>query len=327
MKLSLTKVSLILLASVFVISCRGLQSDKPPVHLNQNMDFQDRFNAQEENSFFDNNMAMRMPVEGSIARGNLKTDAALYEGVDENGDYVESFPVELTRDFLYRGKDRYDIYCSVCHGGTGDGQGVIMTGQYGYVPAPSFHRDLNYEMPVGEFYAAITNGIRTMPSYASQIKVEDRWAIVAYIRALQKSQNAPENEMGSYDVDLAELQQVYNQAQAEAEELAEERTVGKEGDVSAERGEQLFTRNACGTCHSVDGTDLVGPSLLGIYESERNFADGSSAVADEDYLYESITQPGAKIVEGFQNAMASYDYLSDDEVQSLVEYIKTISDE
>lgn len=327
MKLSLTKLSLILLASAFVMSCRGQTSDKPPIHPQQNMDFQDRFNAQEENPFFENNMAMRMPVEGTVARGNLKANTELFEGVDENDNFVERIPVEVTKDFIYRGKERYDIYCSVCHGGTGNGRGIIMTGNYGYVPAPSFHRQASYDMPDGEFYSAITNGIRNMPSYATQIKVEDRWAIVAYIRALQRSQNVPETEMERFDVDLAQLQQEYLREQERLEALAEARAGGGEEEVSAERGEQLFARNACNACHSLDGSELVGPSLLGVYDKERNFTDGTSTVADEDYLYESITEPDAKIVEGYQNAMASYNYLSEGELNSLIEYIKTLSDE
>src|SRR5690625_6595244 len=91
------------------------------------MVFQDWFNAQDENPLFDDNMAMRRPVEGTVARGNLRLESDIYEGVDENGEFVTEIPFELTRDFLYRGQDRYDVYCQVCHGGIGNGQGVIMT--------------------------------------------------------------------------------------------------------------------------------------------------------------------------------------------------------
>lgn len=317
----------LILLSAFMFSCRGQKSSKPPVHPQQNMDFQNRFNAQEENSFFDNNMAMRMPVEGTVSRGKLRNNSALFEGVDENGEFITENPFELTNSFLQRGKNRYDIYCSVCHGGTGDGRGIIMTGSYGYVPAPSYHRDASREMPDGEFYSAIANGIRSMPSYATQIEVEDRWAIVAYIRALQKSQYVPESEMEQFNVDLAQLNQEYQAEQERQEALAAQRAGSGEEEISAERGEQLFTANACNACHSLDGSDLVGPSFAGLYGKERNFQDGTSTTADEDYLYESITQPDAKIVEGYQNAMAAYDYLSEGELQSLIEYIKTLSDE
>jgi mono/diheme cytochrome c family protein len=327
MKLALKPLSAILLLSVVMLSCRGQQTDKPPIRHHFNMNFQERFNAQQENPFFEDGMAMRMPVEGTVARGNLRHDTALFEGVNENGDYINEIPVDVTRDFLYRGKERYDIFCQVCHGGTGDGQGVIMTGGYGYVPAPTFHSESSRNMPDGEFYSAITNGIRTMPSYATQIGVEDRWAIVAYIRALQRSQNIPATEMDRFDIDLAELQRIYEEEQERAEALAAARAVRGDDEVSVERGERLYIQNACQACHSLDGRDGVGPTFEGLYGSERQFTDGTTAVADEEYIIESIVEPGALIVEGYDNVMVPYTHLSESELQSLVEFIRSFSDE
>jgi len=327
MRLSIPQFASLLLLPLLLMACRGQKTEKPPISPQQNMQFQDRFNAQEENSFFDNNMAMRYPVDGTVSRGDLRHDTALFEGRDENGDFVTEIPMDVTRSFMYRGKERYDIYCSPCHGKVGNGQGIIMTGQYGYVPAPSFHRQASYDMPDGQFYSAITEGIRSMPAYNTQIKVEDRWAIVSYIRALQNSQNVPEEEIQEYDVDLAQLQSDFAEEQARQEALAQERAAAAgEEEISAARGEQLYTANACQTCHSLDGTRLVGPSFAGLFGKERNFADGTSTVADEEYIQESIVMPSAKIVEGYDNAMANYDYLSDGEVQSLVEFIKAQSD-
>ncbi|MEX0822769.1 MAG: c-type cytochrome, partial [Balneolaceae bacterium] len=274
--MAISRIGSLLLISMMLMSCRGQISEKPPIHPQQNMDFQERFNAQEENPFFADNRAMRTPVEGTIARGNLKDNSALYEGVDENGNFVEEIPFELTRAFLYRGKERYDIFCTPCHGGTGNGQGIVMTGGYGYVPAPTYHSERSRNLPDGEFYSAITNGIRNMPSYATQIPVEDRWAIVAYVRALQRSQYVPENEMEQFDVDLAELRSIYEQEQAEEEVLAEARAASAGGDEpSAEVGERLYVQNACQACHSLDGSRLVGPSFQGLFGSERNFEDGT----------------------------------------------------
>lgn len=327
MKLATTKITALLLTSILMMGCRGQQSENPPIMPQQNMQFQERFNAQEANPFFDNNMSMRMPVEGTIAQGHLQDDVNLYEGTDEEGNFVEENPMEVTRSFLYRGQERYDIYCQPCHGGTGDGQGVIMTGQYGYVPAPTFHRAESYEMTDGEFYSAIKNGIRNMPSYATQIPVEDRWAIVAYVRALQSSQNISEEEMQNFDIDLSELQEEYQEQQARDEARAEALAAADEdAEVSAELGEGLYTRYACNSCHSLDESVILGPSLANIYGNERNFEDGTTEVADEDYIYESIVEPGAKVVEGFPNVMQPYDYLSESELQSLVEFIKEQSD-
>jgi mono/diheme cytochrome c family protein len=315
----------VLLASLTLVSCRGQLSEKPPIHPNQNMDFQERFNAQQSNPFFEDGRSMRTPVEGTVSRGNLRLDLAKYEGVTENGNFVDSNPMELTRDMLNRGKARYDIFCTMCHGGTGDGQGIIMTGQYGYVPAPSFHDERIRNMPEGELYSAIAKGVRSMPAYASQIPVEDRWAIVAYVRALQRSQNVQESEMTRFDVSLSELQQAHEEEVRRREELAAIRAAGA-GDPTAERGERLYIQNGCMGCHSVDGSSLVGPSMLGLYGSTREFTDGTSAVADEEYIRESIVDPAAKIVVGYDNVMVSYDFLSSGDIESLILYIKSLSD-
>lgn len=182
--------------ALVLTGCRGMESEETPVHPNQDMDYQERFNAQDANPFFADNAAMRKPVSGTVARGFLREDSALYTGRDDDGVLVESNPVDISQAVVQRGKERYEVYCSVCHGIAGDGEGIIMTGDYGYTPAPTFHADrLRNEEPDGHFYDVITNGIRSMPGYASQIAVQDRWAIVAYIRALQRSQNASEDDL------------------------------------------------------------------------------------------------------------------------------------
>jgi len=186
-----------LLIAAFVLigtGCQGSLSDKPPVHLNQNMDFQERFDPQESNDFFADGRAMRAPVRGTVARGFLKEDTQYWTGRDANGAFTDN-PLTVDMAVLERGREMYDIYCSVCHGLAGDGQGIIMTGGYGYVPAPSYHTDLLRAQPDGHYYDALTWGIRSMPGYGTQIKVEDRWAIVAYIRALQRSQAASVNDV------------------------------------------------------------------------------------------------------------------------------------
>lgn len=157
---------------------------------------------QQENPFFEDRRASRLPVEGTVSRGNLKTDIAYHQGVDENGNYVEEIPVDLSRSFMMRGKERYDIFCATCHGNAGDGMGIVS--QYGLI-APSFHEDRIREMPDGEIYSAIYNGINTMASYRHQIPVEDRWAVVAYVRALQISQNATEDDLQRLDINAEEL--------------------------------------------------------------------------------------------------------------------------
>lgn len=185
-----------LVGTLTLAGCRGMTSDKPPVHLNRNMDYQQRFEEQEPNPFFADGASMRMPVPGTVARGRLRTtqNADFNLGRDVSGAFVASSPVPVTEALLARGQERYTIYCSVCHGLAGDGRGIVMSGNggqgYGYVPAPSYHTDLLRGVADGYLYNVIANGVRSMPSYGHEVSPDDRWAIVAYIRALQRSQNA-----------------------------------------------------------------------------------------------------------------------------------------
>lgn len=167
---------------------RGTPSTTPPIHINPNMDDQPKYEPQETSAFFKDGKAMQTPVEGTVARENLRADDAFYRGKDANGKFLKNIPVEMTKSLLERGQERFNIYCSPCHSRVGDGKGIMV--QKGYVPPPSFHDDRIRNMPDGEIFNTITHGIRNMPSYAHQIPVKDRWAIISYIRALEKSQNA-----------------------------------------------------------------------------------------------------------------------------------------
>jgi hypothetical protein len=185
-----TTFILLLAAALGLSACKGMTSDKPPVHLVLDMDYQERFEAQEANAFFADGRGMRPPVAGTVARGMLRDSVAYYFGRDESRMLVSEMPVRLTRAMLERGQDRYNVFCSMCHGFTGDGKGVVMTGDYGYVPAPTYHDNRLRAIEDGHMFDVIGNGIRNMPGYGYQLPVEDRWAIVAYIRALQRSQHA-----------------------------------------------------------------------------------------------------------------------------------------
>ncbi len=186
-----------LLAVLLLAGCRGAISEKPPVHVNMNMDNQPRFDPQEANPFFADGRAMRPPVPGTVARGMLKEDTRFYLGRAAAGDFVPQMPVPVTRELLLRGRERYDIFCAVCHGKAGDGQGIIITGQYGYTPAPSYHDATVAARMAADGYVfdVISRGVRNMPGYAQQLTVADRWAVTAYIRALQLSQNATEGDI------------------------------------------------------------------------------------------------------------------------------------
>lgn len=141
----------------------------------------------EPSSFFADNKSSRELVPNTVARGQLRDDQAFFTG-KLDGKPVDTFPFPITEEVLRRGQDRYNIFCSVCHGASGYANGMIV--QRGFSPPPSFHIDRLRAAPPGYFYDVITNGFGRMYSYASRINPRDRWAIIAYIRALQLSQNA-----------------------------------------------------------------------------------------------------------------------------------------
>lgn len=137
--------------------------------------------------FFEDGRSARPLVEGTVARGFLRADAHLYEGRD-GAEFANSFPFPVTRAVLERGRERYNIYCTPCHDHVGTGNGMIV--MRGFRKPSSYHIPRLQDAPAGYFYDVITNGFGAMQSYASMVPVRDRWAIVAYIRALQLSQNA-----------------------------------------------------------------------------------------------------------------------------------------
>jgi mono/diheme cytochrome c family protein len=140
-----------------------------------------------ESTFFADSRSARPLVEGTVARGQLHDDELAYTG-KVNGRDAAVFPAAVTPATMARGRERFDIYCSPCHGRTGQGDGMVV--QRGYRRPPSFHQDRLRDAPVGHFFDVITNGFGAMPDYASQVRVGDRWAIIAYVRALQLSEHA-----------------------------------------------------------------------------------------------------------------------------------------
>ncbi len=123
-----------------------------------------------------------------MARGHLNDDAAFYTGKGPDGKPLDTFPFPVTRDVMVRGQDRFNIYCAPCHDRPGDGNGMIV--RRGFRSPPSYHIDRLRQVPNGYMFDVITNGFGAMPDYAAQVPARDRWAIVAYVRALQLSQNA-----------------------------------------------------------------------------------------------------------------------------------------
>lgn len=197
---------LLLLGVVFVGGCRRDMQDQP------------KMKPFRGTTFFGDGLSSRPPIEGTVARGFLRTDTAYFTGkkttsptaapspgtqpiagtqggTTDYPDDVDTFPFQITKEIVQRGRERYDIFCSVCHGLTGNGDGMIV--RRGFRRAASFNDDRLRQAPVGHYFDAITNGWGAMPSYSSQIPVQDRWAIIAYIRALQASQQNTTTPSGS----------------------------------------------------------------------------------------------------------------------------------
>jgi mono/diheme cytochrome c family protein len=153
----------------------------------QQMSEQPRYNPLAASDFFADGMSARPLVEGTVARGGLRLDERYYEG-KAGAKLVAEFPLPVTRELLERGRERFNIFCTPCHGALGYGDGIVV--QRGFRAPPSYHIDRLRTAPPGHFFDVVTNGFGAMASYASRVPVRDRWAIIAYIRALQLSQQA-----------------------------------------------------------------------------------------------------------------------------------------
>jgi mono/diheme cytochrome c family protein len=167
----------------------------------QDMHDQAKIEPLEASSFFADGRASRPIPMGTVARGHLKADRALATGMGDGG-FVQNYPVAVDADLVRWGRTRYDIYCSPCHDRAGDGLGMIV--QRGYTQPTSFHDERLRKAPPGYFFNAMTNGFGVMPSYAAQVPVRDRWAIVAYIKALQLSRGARFDELERTDQNALE---------------------------------------------------------------------------------------------------------------------------
>ena len=160
----------------------------------RNMHDQPYVQAYEASQFFPDGSGMRVPPANTVSREYGNIDPAFRTGVNPDGSLVDELPVELTPALLQRGQERYDIYCAPCHNYNGDGRGSVVRRGFPQ-PASFVHEPRLLTAPVGYFYNAITNGFGRMFPYASRVAPEDRWAISAYVKALQLSQNADPSDI------------------------------------------------------------------------------------------------------------------------------------
>jgi hypothetical protein len=153
----------------------------------QDMQDQPKFVPQRGTDFYADGRSVRPQVENTVARGQLHEDTYFYTGM-QGGKEGDGLPFPVTKEVLERGQERYNVYCTPCHSRVGNGAGMIV--QRGYRPAGNFHTPRLMAAPLGHFFNVMTNGYGAMPDYAAQLTPQDRWAVVAYIKALQLSQDA-----------------------------------------------------------------------------------------------------------------------------------------
>ncbi len=290
-----------------VTGCRGWESDKAPVHLNWNMDTQEKGKSYRKSELFADGRDMRTPPAGTVAQGFLHDDdlrslgmvLSTAEGAKPGAMKIaNAFPVGDVD--VARGKDRFGIYCSPCHGLSGDGDGIV-NARLG-VKAPSFHDARLKEMAAGQMYRAILLGANggNMGSYAGQLTEQDRWNVLAYVRALQKARDPSVTLGGNPIIELPP----------------------DDGIPSEAKGKALYAVKGCNACHSVDGSKGVGPTWLAL-SGRLEKVGGADITVDDVYLTESIRMPMAKIVDGYPPAMPPND-LTDSDIKSVILFIKTL---
>jgi mono/diheme cytochrome c family protein len=171
----------VLVAAAVTVACRQDMHDQP------------KYIPLRPTDFFADGRSARPLIEGTVARGHLDDDAAYFTAKGADGKFIAEFPFPVTKDVIERGQNRFNIYCTPCHDSLGTGNGRIV--RRGFRHPPTYHIDRLRQAPAGYIYDVISNGFGAMPDYAAQIQPRDRWAIVAYIRALQLSQNASINDL------------------------------------------------------------------------------------------------------------------------------------
>jgi mono/diheme cytochrome c family protein len=376
---------------------RTSHSPNPRIHIIQDMDFTPAYKAQEASPLFQDRRAMRPPVPGTVAQGLLHADDFFNRGYatdpatgkpivikaadgSETKKYFEGYPeqVQITRQLLERGRERYNIHCAVCHGTAGYGDGMVhrrvvqintaalSTNQKppaaDWVQPRNLHDDRIRASSPAYLFDIITNGINKMAPYASQVAVADRWAIVAYVQALQLSQNYAADQLpaGTVPIELISAPAqapapaapaaapapapapVATPAPAPAPAPAETPAPAEGGDDAAliAKGKELFQTRICMTCHATPENPAappLGPSFLnGIVGRKHKVTIGPGGpeqeiTVDKAYFVESILQPMAKITINEQTGQAYPPIMvvvppppTEAEIDALWAYIKSI---
>jgi mono/diheme cytochrome c family protein len=380
-----------------IARARVTTSPKPRIHLIQDMDAQPRFDAESAALMFQDHRAMRLPVAGTVAYADalgdrdaaIEEDDHYYRGYETDGNgkpvivkdaggndsfkWIAGFPkqVKVDRALLDRGRERFNIYCGICHGLAGYGDGMVNRRAQregvasGWVPPVNLHmKDASTGKLLyttangfneGRLFNTISAGARTMPAYAKQISVADRWAIVAYVRALQFAQNLPADKapQGAKIETIAEFMSAAPKPAAPAAAAPAGNAGGASGGAAPAaggkvnyddpaliaQGKALFQSKICFTCHAVPGGPPVPtcPSFVdGIIGKKEKVTIGvggpvQEITVDEAYFRESIKQPMAKVVVNSQTGQPYPPVMvlpfppTDDEITALFAYVRSLS--
>lgn len=299
-RMHIMRLFAVALSAGLLFGCHGDTSKKPPIHPNPNMDDQHKLRPFGESVVFEDGRAMQPPPANTLPRGFLQADDKVYRGKEPGTDtWVKDIPIEVDETVLARGEERYNIYCSPCHGTGGHGDGPIPTrakekADIAEFVVPTYHDMRLNATPVGSIYDTIVNGkLPRMQPYRHQVtKVEDRWAIVAWVRALQAK------EGGGGGMDLT--------------------------GTPEQQGKKLF-EGYCIACHNAGAEKKIGPGFKGLYGKTEALEGGGTVVVDDAYIIESIYEPNAKIVKGYPAAMNSFKgMLNDEQVAHIIAYMKTL---
>lgn len=202
MRYFLMLLGLLILAVMVIAGKRGDLSRKPPIYIFPDMDRQAKLRPQKDFGWFQDGRSSRLPVMGTIARGaRYEVSPETTGRIPNTTNFVETIPVPVTEQLMARGRERFQIYCLPCHGGQGNGQGVVT--KFGLTIIANLHDPRIVQMPDGEIFNTITYGKGQMGAYGAQVEIEDRWAVIAYLRALQRSQlgsieDVPEPERAQF---------------------------------------------------------------------------------------------------------------------------------
>ncbi len=180
------------IGTLAILGPRGEVSTRPPLEVFPDMDRMPKYHPQAKSAFFADGRTDRLPVEGTLARGSYYEDE--YYGTGKNGEvFGKGFPIEVTNDAISRGEERYNIYCTVCHGAAGDGDSI--TKKYGMLTVANLNDQRLVDYTDGQLYDVVKNGKGLMLGYGDRLSVEDRWNVVLYVRALQRAANGTVDDL------------------------------------------------------------------------------------------------------------------------------------